>query len=59
LPDVVLNPFAILNGYAEYKVVSHLKVFIEARNILDKKFVTIYGYNSIPAMFTAGATVEF
>ncbi len=59
LPDVVLNPFAILNGYAEYKVVSHLKVFAEARNILDKKFVTIYGYNSIPAMFTAGATVEF
>jgi len=58
LPDVVLKPFAILNGYAEYKVVSHLKIFVEARNILDKKFVTIYGYNSIPAMFTAGATVE-
>jgi outer membrane cobalamin receptor len=55
----VLNPFAILNGYAEYKVVSHLKIFVEARNIFDKKFVTVYGYNSIPAMFTAGATVEF
>ncbi len=59
LPDVVLKPFAILNGYAEYKVVSHLKIFVEGRNILDKKFVAIYGYNSIPAMFTAGATVEF
>ena len=59
LPDVVLKPFAIVNGYAEYKVVSHLKIFVEARNIFDKKFVTVYGFNSIPAMFTAGATVEF
>ena len=59
LPDVVLKPFAILNGYAEYKVIDHLKFFVEGRNILDKKFVTIYGFNSIPAMFTAGATVEF
>jgi vitamin B12 transporter len=57
-PDVVLKPFAILNGYAEYKVVTHLKIFVEARNIFDKKFVTVYGFNSIPAMFTAGATVE-
>jgi vitamin B12 transporter len=59
LPDVVLKSFAILNGYAEYKVIDHLKFFVEGRNILDKKFVTIYGFNSIPAMFTAGATVEF
>jgi vitamin B12 transporter len=57
-PDVVLKPFAILNGYAEYKVVSCLKVFVEARNIFDKKFVTVYGFNSIPTMFTAGATIE-
>lgn len=59
LPDVVLQPFAILNGYAEYKVIDWMKIFVEGRNILDKKFFTLYGYNSIPAMFTAGATVEF
>jgi vitamin B12 transporter len=59
LPDVVLNPFFILNGYAEYKVLSRLKLFVQGRNILNKKFFTLYGYNSIPAMFTAGATVEF
>lgn len=58
-PDVVLNPFAVLNGYAEYKVLGWLKIFVEGRNILDKKFVTVYGFNSIPTMFTAGATVEF
>jgi vitamin B12 transporter len=58
LPDVTLAPFFILNGYAEYHVCHWLKVFAEGRNILNKKFYTIYGYNSIPAMFTAGGTVE-
>jgi vitamin B12 transporter len=59
LPDVALNSFFILNGYAEYRVVRRLKLFAEGRNILNKKFFTIYGYNSIPAMFTGGATIEF
>jgi vitamin B12 transporter len=59
LPDVALNGFFILNGYAEYRVVRRCKLFAEGRNILNKKFITIYGYNSIPAMFTGGATVEF
>jgi vitamin B12 transporter len=58
LPDAVLKPFAILNGYAECKVLDWLKIFVEGRNIFDKKFVTVYGFNSIPAMFTAGATIE-
>jgi hypothetical protein len=34
-------------------------VFVDGRNILDKKFYTIYGYNSIPAMWSGGATIEF
>jgi vitamin B12 transporter len=59
LPDAALNSFFILNLYAEYKVVKHLKVFVDGRNITDKKFVTIYGYNSIPAMWSGGATFEF
>jgi vitamin B12 transporter len=59
LPDVALDPFLILNGYAEYRVFGCLKLFAEGRNLLNKKFYTIYGFNSIPAMFTAGATVEF
>jgi vitamin B12 transporter len=59
LPDVTLDPFFILNGYAEYRLIRRLKLFAEGRNLLNKKFYTIYGYNSIPAMFTAGATVEF
>ncbi|HTR30492.1 MAG TPA: TonB-dependent receptor, partial [Puia sp.] len=59
LPDVTLDPFLILSGYSEYQPTRCLKLFAQARNILNKKFYTINGYNSIPAMFTAGATVEF
>lgn len=59
LPDAVLNPFLIFNLYAEYKVVRHLKVFADGRNVLDKHFTTIYGYNSIPAMWSGGVTIDF
>lgn len=59
LPDVTLSQFVILNGYAEYHVFDWLKVFAVGRNLLNKKFYTIHGYNSIPAMITAGASVEF
>ncbi|HLI93550.1 MAG TPA: TonB-dependent receptor, partial [Puia sp.] len=59
LPDVVLDPFLIINGYAEYRLLRSLKLFAEGRNLLNRKFYPIYGYNAIPAMFTAGATVDF
>lgn len=59
VPDAVLDPFCILNLYAEYKLCKRLKVFVNGRNITDKKFFTIYGYNSIPAMWAGGATIEF
>ena len=58
LPDAVLNSFFIVNAYAEYKATDRWKFFIEGKNIFDKKFFTIYGYNSIPAMFLAGATIK-
>jgi vitamin B12 transporter len=59
LPDAVLHSFFILNLYAEYKPCKDLKLFVNGRNITDKKFFTLYGYNSIPAMWGGGATIEF
>ena len=59
LPDMSLDPFFILNAYAEYRPARRLKVFAEGRNVLNRKFYCINGYNSIPAMFTGGVTVEF
>jgi vitamin B12 transporter len=59
LPDAALDPFFIVNLYAEYKLCGRLKLFVNGRNITDRKFFTVYGYNSIPAMWAGGATVEF
>lgn len=58
-PNVALNSFFILNGYADFRVCKRLKLFAQGKNILNRKFTTLYGYNSIPAMFTGGATIEF
>ncbi|HTQ28888.1 MAG TPA: TonB-dependent receptor, partial [Puia sp.] len=58
LPDVELASFFILNAYAEYRPSSALKFFVDAKNITNKKFLTINGYNSIPAMFVAGLAVR-
>jgi len=58
VPDVTLNSFFILNAYAEYRPLKCLKLFVDAKNITDKKFFTIYGYNSIPFLILGGATID-
>ena len=59
LPDAVMDPFFIVNLYGEYKLCRWFKVFVDGRNVTDKHFTTVYGYNSIPAMWSGGATIEF
>jgi vitamin B12 transporter len=59
LPDVVLDPFFVVNLYAEYKLFRRLKLFVDGRNVTHRHLTTLYGYNSIPAMWSGGATIEF
>jgi vitamin B12 transporter len=59
VPDVILNPFFILNAYAEYRLNSWLKLFVDTKNLTDKKFFTIYGYNSIPFQVLGGLTLTW
>jgi len=56
--DVPLDSYAILNAYGEYRLLKNLKFFADAKNITNKKFFTILGYNSIPFLITAGATID-
>ena len=56
VPDVTLNSFFIMNVYAEYRPVKFMKIYIDAKNITNKKFFTIYGYNSIPFLILGGVT---
>jgi vitamin B12 transporter len=58
VPDVVLNDFLILNAYTEYKFSDEIKFFVDAKNVTNKKFFTIYGYNSIPFIISGGVTVN-
>ena len=58
-PDVALASFVIFNAYTEYNFSKKIRLFVDAKNITGKKFFTIYGYNSIPAMFIAGITLKF
>jgi vitamin B12 transporter len=56
--DVALKSFVIFNAYTEYNFDKKIKLFIDAKNITNKKFFTIYGYNSIPAEFMAGIVLK-
>lgn len=54
--DILLNSYFLLSAYAEYKCKRHLKFFIDAQNITDKKFFDLRGYNSIPFMVNGGVS---
>ena len=55
---VTLQPYQLLNFYAEYALAkSRLKVFADLRNILDKDYSDIYGYNT--AGFNAYGGIRF
>lgn len=44
---VDLKAYTLLNAYAEYKLMGNkLRLFADARNITDKKYTEVYGYNT-------------
>lgn len=57
VPDVLLDGYFLLNAYAEYAVNKKLKLFADAQNLTNKKFVEVRGYNSIPFLINGGLTL--
>ncbi len=56
--DITLESYMLLNFYAEYSFLSsRLKLFTDLRNILDKNYFDIYGYNT--AGFNAYGGIRF
>jgi len=47
-----------LNGYAEYRICSRLKVFADLKNITDQRYFDIPGYTSFGINFMAGISVH-
>jgi vitamin B12 transporter len=50
-----LPAYKLLNLYAEYNFIKdRLKIFIDAKNILNEKYTEVVGYNSLKFNFNAG-----
>ena len=59
MPDATLDSYFLLGANAQYLVNKNIKLFADAKNITNKKFFDIYGYNSIPAMFNFGISANW
>jgi vitamin B12 transporter len=58
--NVTLNSFALINIYAEYKLLKNkLIVFADVRNILDADYTENAGYNTLGATFFGGVRFNF
>lgn len=55
--DVLLDSYALLNAYAEYKW-NRIKLFADLQNITNARFFDIRGYNSIPFLYSFGVSVS-
>lgn len=58
--SITLKNYALLNFYAEYSFLkSRLKVFADLRNLLDKDYSDIYGYNTAGVNAYGGIRFNF
>ncbi len=57
--NVTLPAYQLLDAYAQYGINAKVKVFVNANNILDKRYQEIYGYNTMGANFNAGVSFSF
>jgi vitamin B12 transporter len=57
---VTLNSYALLNLYAEYKLLkSKITLFVDVRNILDSDYKEVSGYNALGTTFFGGVRFNF
>jgi len=54
----ILKGYATIDLYAEYKFSGLFKAFLDLKNITDKEYFDIRGYNSRKFNFTAGLSFQ-
>ncbi|MGI4729967.1 MAG: TonB-dependent receptor plug domain-containing protein, partial [Janthinobacterium lividum] len=54
-----LLAYQLLDAYAQYSINGRIKVFADVKNILDKRYQEIYGYNTMGTNFNAGVSFNF
>ena len=53
-----LDAYYNLDAYARYQLNKHLDVFTDFRNITDRKYADLYGYNTRRFNMMAGVRVQ-
>ncbi|MFC4233577.1 TonB-dependent receptor plug domain-containing protein [Parasediminibacterium paludis] len=57
--DVGLDAYFIMAATASYEVNKLVKLFADAQNITNKQFFDVRGYNTLPALFNVGVSVNW
>ena len=57
--SATLDAYALLDVYAEYKFGNHVKLFIDAKNILNQEYSEVTGYNTLGFNVNTGINLKF
>ena len=58
--DVTLDPYFLVNLYAEYRLFNkQMTLFGDVRNLLNSDFTEVYGYNTMDTSLKIGAKFNF
>ncbi len=55
----LLNAYYNVDLYAAYQVLKSVKIFVDLRNVTNKEYFDLYGYNNRRFNFMAGVTANF
>lgn len=55
---VDLSDYTLVNFYAEYTLPFHLKVFVDLKNLLNKSYAEVLGYNTLGRNYNAGISIH-
>lgn len=56
---IELDPYVVLDLYAEYKIGKHLRLYLDLKNLADADFVDINGFTTRPRNVMIGGVVSF
>ncbi len=58
--EVTLEGYSLLDLYAEYKLITgKLKIFVDAKNLLNQNYSEVYGYNTLKFNLNSGLSFTF
>ena len=56
---IEMPAYYVWNIYTTYRIIQHISVFADLKNITDEIYSEVYGYNSRRFNFMAGIKMDF